>query len=127
MCSLKLFMYQSFFLFFVKYISNHYSLKLNKLHENDSLSFLYIISSSKYTLIFLFLFLFFCIFKKRTTAYKEYIILFSLSLYFLYIGYFRNYAIIFIQNNSLNTSLQNGLLNIHPIFIYYMYVNIICI
>jgi cytochrome c biogenesis factor len=118
----KLLLYYTYICIFLKLIMNILLVKPSKLYENDSLVFLYILASRPHSFLFLLLVIIFNIHKlniKIVTA-----IIFIIFYNTPQINFF-NYVLNFFKINSINTSLQNGLLNIHPILIYYVYSQLI--
>jgi len=99
-----------------------YNFIFNKSCFNDSLISLYLLSSPIFTiglLISILVYLLINIYKYTHTI--------IFCIFIISLGYYLNKCInnTFITNylniNNINTTLQNGLLNIHPIFIYIIY------
>lgn len=92
------------------------------LHFNDSLLVLYILSSAIFTILFFYVILNY-LYLKNVNKFGN---LGSVGV--IYTGlYFLNSFVkdIYVSNvfqiSAVNTTLQNGLLNIHPFLIYYIY------
>lgn len=107
------------FLFCITYLTQQ---QYAKLWFNDSLVLLYLLSSGVLTIWLLF----FLYHKLHTSHikikhYGVYIAIFFVLNYFVYSGFINVYVSIALKIHSLNTNLQNGLLNIHPPLIYYIY------
>ncbi len=83
---------------------------------------MYVLSSPTYSLCILFIL--FCVSLKKKLTSLNIWISFSIVLYFLYVAHPYNYVIKYLQIHNINTTLQNGLLNIHPPLIYYTYINV---
>lgn len=96
--------------------------KSGKLFFNDSLVLLYTLSSPTYTITFLAILLGYAVLKLKN---KLLLIFFSYTLitlmYFCIPDSNYNYVWTFLHSHNVSTTLQNGLLNIHPVFIYYIY------
>jgi len=102
--------------------TNNSIFKSGKLFFNDSLVLLYTLSSPTYTIIFLAILLGYTVLKL-----KNKLLLFFFSYVLIILMYFcvpdsnYNYVWTFLHSHNISATLQNGLLNIHPVFIYYIY------
>lgn len=108
----------------VTFCINKFNLKLllksGKIYENDSLSVLYLLSSNIHTIWFLCVTLYY-IFVKYTTTTPPVIFLFLIFTYCLHCQASSLYVNSIFKIPAINTTLQNGLLNIHPVIIYFGY------
>jgi cytochrome c biogenesis factor len=92
------------------------------LYFNDSLLVLYILSSAIFTILFFYIILnYLCLKNLNKFGNLGFISVSCLILYFLNSFIKDVYVINVFQIPALNTTLQNGLLNIHPFLIYYIY------
>ncbi len=114
------------FITIVGFLNNYFYKTGSVHHANDSLVLLYFLftsTSSTYILISLFIFWYLNLSTliNINLMIKLIIILLLLNYYIDNNNYFF-YVIFFIKKNIVNTNLQNGILNIHPILIYIIYV-----
>jgi len=110
------------------YISHYkFFYKQVKLLINDSLAYIYILSSPQYTIILYVVFVMYnYILHKRCGTSRgsgRELLLVFLFIYFYYVNFFYLYSYVTfkLKQQMTNTSLQNGLLNFHPFYVYFIY------
>lgn len=96
-----------------------------KLYSVDSLVVLYILSSNVYTVGVLLIGIFLLLYKLRTLTLFSSVAGFVVGGYFITKHPYMLYITPFLKTIAVNITLQNGLLNIHPSLIYFIYINII--
>lgn len=97
-------------------------IKINKLCFNDSLMALYLLSSPTNTICFLIVLIFLLTYIWHKYLINTCFILFiGFLFYFIKCNFLDSYVMNTLAVQSINTNLQNGLLNIHPIFVYFTY------
>ncbi len=93
---------------------------------SDTLLILYSLSSSTLTYWCLYLFLLFvCLKILRNIKTLSTIMYLIFLYYFLQLSYNFNVVVTVLNTQLINTTLQNGLLNIHPIYIYNTYIFVV--
>jgi cytochrome c biogenesis factor len=111
--------------FFIQVCNFNIFDNFSKLCINDTLLNIYILSSSSLTIWFLFYllyFIFFKIYKNINTLFL--IIYFFISFYFFIYNQVLSFVTFWLMMQNVNTTLQNGLVNIHPVYIYVIYIYI---
>jgi cytochrome c biogenesis factor len=102
--------------------------KFNKNGINDSVILLQVISSHTMTIwFFVIVVSFFLIKYYKNSTVLTILLSVSLSFYFCDSRPNLTYVTMFFRGSLINLNLQNGLVNIHPLIIYYIYGTIIYI
>lgn len=111
-----------FYCFTVKCFNISYFFKFNKTCVSDTLFVLYVLSSNTLTFwFFFFVFSFLWLWKAKNVNWFMYLLYVIFWFYFLPSNLCCNYVDSVLSIQSINTTLQNGLLTIHPIMIYISY------
>jgi hypothetical protein len=112
----------SFALYFNYIVSFQSTISFNKLYNNDALVLIYLLSSKTHTIwVFFFIIYFIWLIYDKTHSLAAYAGIQIILLYSFYNIIEQSVVFSYVNTKVYNTTLQNGLLYIHPIIIYYAY------